>query len=164
VTIGDVLYAREKAHIQEVIQVRLAALGINAAELARRLFGTDPKTNKPKSSGKVYKWLRGAALPTARTRARIEEALELTPGTLTLPDGSAPPPPPRPPKLKLLPPGSKPVELDRRPDQFSLVIDAEGSATLKLHLAGLPMGTAMRALGALTSIGILTTTEAGEGA
>ena len=64
-----------------------------------------------------------------------------------------------------LPAAHKPAAAPEReqraePDQFSLVVDARGRATLRLNLVDVPMERAMRAMGALTSAGLLGTAEA----
>lgn len=131
-------------------------------DLSAALYGRDSR-GKPRSSGKVSMFLQGKHNPREETFARFASVLDVPTDevrrrfkavhaainaapeqpALALVREAAPPTPP--------PPRAAPL------DQFSLVIDHGGTATLRLNLVGVPVGAALQAMAALTGAGLLKT-------
>ena len=160
-TAKEIIEARQATALGEALHAAMVKRGMKSSEIARAVYGEDSK-GFASGTGKMGEIVRGRNRPSDPTLPKFADALglEIEP-LIAMRDAM-----PRyhnvaarkneKPQAKALPapPLPAPSRADE-PPQFSLVIDQAGQATLRLNLVGVPMRTALQAMGALTAAGLL---------
>jgi transcriptional regulator with XRE-family HTH domain len=170
--VRDVLAARQGAAFGEALRGLIESHGFTTSAFCRKVYGQS-REGKPKGSGQLYPALNGSGAVTERSLIRWAAALNVPVGKLMALRDRPSDPTGAPTGKGAVSPAVTPAAKPREPaivtpaakpsgqEQFSLVIDQGGTATLRLNLVGVPMGTAMRAMSALTGAGLIKAPEEG---
>lgn len=150
----EALDAARNARLALAVKRILVARGMSTRDFILAVYGKGEPGGKVKGSA-AYRLLGGKGGVQRGTLKRWAPVLGVTVEQLEdMAEAPLPTPPPPPRSVR-----AEPARSAADPDQFSLVVDARGRATLRLNLVDVPMERAMRAMGALTSAGLLSTSE-----
>jgi len=137
-SVAEVLAAYEGQSRRELIDGLLKKRGWTKMQFITAVYGSV-------SNASVYNFLKGKTI-TRATAERWGKVLKVPADTFPWGHRGHGPGAKR---AAVLP------EVEKGPDQFALTIDSEGRATLILNLINVPVDTALRAIAALTSEGVL---------
>ncbi len=156
-TVVDIIEMRRRSLFGAALRQRIAAKFRTLGDFQRVVFGVDAK-GKPKGSGQLFGVLQGGSAPSPSQAAAWAAALDMSPEEWQImareaeseaqEDGQPRPErrgPGRPAKGAALP----------ETDQLALTIGADGLASLRLSVSGLPLEKALALMASLTSAGVL---------
>lgn len=146
-SVENIQARREDHAFGQGLQKLIDARGWTPAEFRRQVYGFN-EAGKARGNN-VLPVLRGKERPRPQTLELYSEKLGVSVEQLiAMRTVAAEPTPPRTTRQAAAP-----------GEQFSLVIDQAGRATLRLNMVDVPMEVAFRAMQALTGAGLLTTGE-----
>jgi hypothetical protein len=173
-----IVQTRAKELFSEYLRPILDRKHWSKSDFQRALYGADGK-GKPRGAGNLYpvlngsnrlsdgmleKWASVLAVPAAELEALREKA-GVTRNTAYVPVAKVPakvlalkaPKPETPLSPARMAAALSIPDLPKAgPPQFSLVVDQQGMATLRLNLVDIPMGKAMQAMQALMGAGLIS--------
>lgn len=174
-SVGKILQKKGAAQLRAGLIKLCKERGVTRSDLQRKIYGSTA-SGSPSGNHEFYSVQSGTKAFTKELAQKWAAALDIpAEQLLALRDARSAPEstdlvPLKPPAVRGRPPGVKnlpvnvtlPLPFPADPPelpQFSLVVNNRGRATLAMNLTDIPMDTAMRALQALTAIGILSTED-----